>query len=36
LFKIPASKIDQTQVLLTMVGGKVVYQSDKWPHSERK
>ncbi len=28
LFKIPASKIDQTKVLLTMVGGKVVYRSD--------
>ena len=27
LFKIPASEIDQTQVLLTMVGGKVVYES---------
>ncbi len=27
LFKIPASTIDKTQVLLTMVGGKVVYES---------
>ena len=27
LFKIPASKIDKTRVMLTMVGGKVVYQS---------
>jgi predicted amidohydrolase YtcJ len=31
LFKIPASKIDQTKVLVTMVGGKVVYQSEGWP-----
>jgi predicted amidohydrolase YtcJ len=30
LFQIDPHKIDQTQVLLTMVGGKVVYQSDKW------
>jgi predicted amidohydrolase YtcJ len=27
LFKIPASQINKTQVLLTMVGGKMVYQS---------
>jgi hypothetical protein len=26
LFKIPPSRIDKTQVLLTMVGGKIVYQ----------
>lgn len=30
LFKIPASEIDKTQVLLTMVGGKPVYESDQW------
>jgi hypothetical protein len=36
LFKIPASKIDQTKVLLAIVGGKVVYQSDRWPASEGK
>jgi hypothetical protein len=30
LFKISASEIDKTEVLLTMVGGKVVYESDEW------
>ena len=30
LFQIDPHKIDQTQVLLTMVGGKVVYESDEW------
>jgi predicted amidohydrolase YtcJ len=30
LFKIPATKISDTRVLLTMVGGKVVYQSPQW------
>jgi hypothetical protein len=30
LFKIPASDIGKTQVLLTMVGGKAVYESDEW------
>jgi len=30
LFRIPASKIDKTQVMLTMVGGKVVYESAEW------
>jgi predicted amidohydrolase YtcJ len=30
LFKIPASEIGKTQVLLTMVGGKVVYESPEW------
>jgi len=30
LFQIDPHKIDQTQVLLTMVGGRVVYQSDRW------
>jgi predicted amidohydrolase YtcJ len=30
LFKIPASQIDKTEVLVTMVGGKVVYESPKW------
>ena len=31
LFKIEPTDISQTEVLLTMVGGKVVYQSPKWP-----
>jgi len=31
LFKIEASEISKTEVLLTMVGGKVVYQSPAWP-----
>jgi hypothetical protein len=31
LFRIPASKIADTQVLLTMVGGKVVYRLPQWP-----
>ncbi len=30
LFQIPASQIDKTRVLLTMVGGKVVYESAEW------
>ena len=30
LFQIAATKIGDTQVLLTMVGGKVVYQSPQW------
>ena len=30
LFKIPAEKIADIQVLLTVVGGKVVYQSDSF------
>jgi predicted amidohydrolase YtcJ len=30
LFKIPASEIGKTQVLLTMVGGKLVYESAEW------
>ena len=30
LFTIDAQKVDQTKVLLTMVGGKVVYESDAW------
>lgn len=33
LFQIDPHKIGQTQVLLTMVGGKIVYQSDKWTAS---
>jgi len=36
LFQIDPHKIDQTQVLLTMVGGKIVYQSDKWTASAAK
>ena len=31
LFKIEPSDIGKTEVLLTIVGGKVVYQSPKWP-----
>ena len=31
LFKIEPSEIAKTEVLLTMVGGKVVYQSSAWP-----
>ena len=31
LFKIEPSDIAKTEVLLTMVGGKVVYQSPNWP-----
>jgi len=31
LFKIEPTDIGKTEVLLTMVGGKVVYQSPKWP-----
>jgi predicted amidohydrolase YtcJ len=30
LFKIPPSDIGKTEVLLTMVGGKVVYESPEW------
>lgn len=30
LFKIPPTEIVKTEVLLTLVGGKVVYQSPKW------
>jgi predicted amidohydrolase YtcJ len=30
LFKIPASQVNKTQVLLTMVGGKTVYQSSQF------
>jgi hypothetical protein len=35
LFKIPASAIDQTHVLVTIVGGKVVYQSAEWREKSR-
>jgi predicted amidohydrolase YtcJ len=31
LFKIEPTEIGKTEVLLTMVGGKVVYQSTAWP-----
>jgi predicted amidohydrolase YtcJ len=30
LFKIPANQTDKTQVLLTMVGGKVVHQAPEF------
>jgi predicted amidohydrolase YtcJ len=39
LFKIEPSEIDKTEVLITMVGGKIVYQSPNWKDSgvvERK
>lgn len=36
LFKIPASEIDKTHVVLTMVGGKVVYESSETSASEGK
>ncbi len=35
LFKIPESKIDKTQVLLTMVGGKAVYESARWKNQSQ-
>jgi predicted amidohydrolase YtcJ len=35
LFKIEPSEIDKTEVLITVVGGKVVYQSPNWKDSER-
>jgi predicted amidohydrolase YtcJ len=31
LFKIAPTEIAKTEVLLTMVGGRVVYQSSAWP-----
>ena len=31
LFKIKPNEIAETEVLLTMVGGKVVYESSAWP-----
>jgi predicted amidohydrolase YtcJ len=33
LFKIEPSEIGKTEVLFTMVGGKIVYQSPKWKGS---
>ena len=33
LFKIPGDQTGKTEVLLTMVGGKAVYQSPQWPAS---
>ena len=35
LFEIEARKIGKTQVLLTMVGGKAVYEAPNWAHSAR-
>ena len=37
LFKIPPSEIGKSEVLLTMVGGKVVYESPRWRalHNEK-
>jgi predicted amidohydrolase YtcJ len=34
LFKIEPNQIANTEVLLTMVGGKVVYQSPAWKSGE--
>ncbi|MBZ5681626.1 MAG: amidohydrolase [Acidobacteriia bacterium] len=36
LFKIPPSEIGKTEVLLTMVGGKVVYESPQWAKNDSK
>jgi predicted amidohydrolase YtcJ len=36
LFRIDPHKIDQTQVMLTMVGGKIVYQSNRWKTQDSK
>ncbi len=33
LFKIEPSEIDKTEVLITVVGGKVVYQSPNWKNA---
>ena len=33
LFKIEPSEIDKTLVLITVVGGKIVYQAPNWQHS---
>lgn len=33
LFKIPASQLSKTEVMMTMVGGKVVYESPKWKNA---
>jgi predicted amidohydrolase YtcJ len=33
LFKMPASDLSKTEVMLTMVGGKVVYQSAAWANT---
>jgi len=33
LFKIEPSEIDKTEVLITVVGGKIVYQSPNWKDS---
>jgi predicted amidohydrolase YtcJ len=30
LFSVPAAEIDRTEVVLTMVGGKIVYESSQW------
>jgi hypothetical protein len=36
LFKIEPSEIGKTQVLLTMVGGKIVYQSPAWTDAKER
>ena len=36
LFKISPDKIDATQVLFTMVGGKIVYESEAWKTARTK
>jgi len=35
LFQIEPTEIGKTEVLLTMVGGKVVYQSATWPTASK-
>lgn len=35
LFKIPATQIDKTQVLLTMVGGRTVYESEEFKNAAK-
>ncbi len=35
LLEVPTDRIDQTEVLMTMVGGEVVYQENDWPGSNR-
>lgn len=35
LFKIKPDQISRTEVSLTMVGGKVVYQSPKWDEHQK-
>ena len=36
LFKIPANQTSQEKVLLTVIGGKAVYQAPEWPGAAAK